>query len=241
VANFLLFLRIYLLHRINTIDGGTKMKILINIFSIAICLSLFGCSRSQCPCPADEKPICLKASPLIGGKIPGYELDAFHKGEIKKIKLDSYKKKWLILFFYPADFTFVCPTELKEMQEYYEKFKKAGAEVISISTDSVYVHQAWAEHHEDIKKIAYPMASDRSGRLSRALGVFVEEKGIAIRASFVVDPDGKITAYEIHDESIGRSASELFRKLEAAIAIRASDGGLCPANWTTGKEMIKPK
>lgn len=179
--------------------------------------------------------------PVIGLKIPEAELDAYYRGEIKKIRLSDYRGKWLVLFFYPADFTFVCPTELKEMSAYYDKFRKAGAEVLSVSTDSVYVHRAWAEHNEDIRKIAYPMLSDRPGKLSRAMGVYVEERGVALRASFVVDPDGKIIACEIHDESIGRSATELLRKLDAAIAVRESDGGFCPANWNAGDALIKPK
>ncbi len=177
----------------------------------------------------------------IGMKLPLMYLDAFHKGDLTTVKLASYRGKWLILFFYPADFSFVCPTELTEMAEQYERFKKAGAEVLAISTDSALVHRAWAEHHEGIGKIRFPMLSDRAGRLSRAMGVYVEDKGTALRASFVVDPDGTVIAAEMHDDSIGRSAAELLRKLEAAIAVRASDGGFCPANWNPGEELITPK
>lgn len=182
-----------------------------------------------------------EASPYTGKYIPDMTLDVFHRNEIRELRLSQYRGKWLILFFYPGDFTFVCPTELKEMSEYYPKFQEAGAEIISISTDSVHVHRAWHTHHKDIKKVTYPMASDRSGRLSRALGAYVPDKGTAVRASFVVDPDGKIIAYEVTDDSIGRSASELFRKFEAAKAVRDGDGGFCPANWHAGDEMVTPK
>ncbi len=183
----------------------------------------------------------MRTNPYPGSTLPDATLEAFHNGEITTISLSQYAGKWLILFFYPSDFTFVCPTELKEMSDYYPRFQKAGAEVISISTDSVYVHRAWARHHNDIKAIKYPMASDRPGTLSKALGVYDASKGISVRASFIVDPDGNIVACEMTGESIGRSASELLRKLEAAIAVRQGDGGFCPANWHTGDEMIHPE
>jgi peroxiredoxin (alkyl hydroperoxide reductase subunit C) len=180
-------------------------------------------------------------TPPIGNNIPNYSFEVFYKNAIAKLSLRQYKGKWVILFFYPADFTFVCPTELKDMSDHYQQFKKAGAEVISISTDSAYVHQAWAQQHEDIKKIQFPMASDRSGKFSRMMGVYDETKGISHRASFIVDPDGKIVAMEMTDEAIGRSAADLLRKLEAAVAVRQSDGGFCPANWHSGEELIRPK
>lgn len=200
----------------------------------------FGAGCGDAP---EKAPGAAKSAPapIIGTKLPLMYLDAFHKGGLTTVKLASYKGKWIVLFFYPADFSFVCPTELTEMADQYERFKKAGAEVLAISTDSALVHRAWAEHHEGIGKIRFPMLSDRSGRLSRAMGVYVEDKGTALRASFVVDPDGTVIAAEMHDDSIGRSAAELLRKLEAAIAVRASDGGFCPANWHAGEELITPK
>jgi peroxiredoxin (alkyl hydroperoxide reductase subunit C) len=140
----------------------------------------------------------------------------------------------------PADFSFVCPTELTEMAEQYERFKRRGRGARHKHRFGAR-HRAWAEHHEGIGKIRFPMLSDRAGRLSRAMGVYVEDRGTALRASFVVDPDGTVIAAEMHDDSIGRSAAELLRKLEAAIAVRASDGGFCPANWHAGEELITPK
>lgn len=198
---------------------------------------------TACGGAPEKAPQAAKGAPatVIGMKLPSMELDAFHKGTLTTVKLATYRGKWLILFFYPADFSFVCPTELTEMAEQYERFKKAGAEVLAVSTDSALVHRAWAEHHEGIAKIRFPMLSDRPGRLSRAMGVYAEASGTALRASFVIDPDGTVIAAEMHDDSIGRSAAELLRKLEAAIAVRASDGGFCPANWHAGEELITPR
>ncbi len=217
------------------------MKTSILILLLCAILGTAGCSgdskSSAQPCIA-VKP---KTAPAIGREIPDITLEVLHNEAIKPLRLSAFRGKWLILFFYPADFTFVCPTELRELSENYDKFRKAGAEIISISTDSVYVHRAWKEANEDIRKIPYPMASDRSGALSRLLGVYDEGRGISLRASFVINPQGRIAAIEMHEESIGRSAAELLRKLEAAVAVSKSDGGFCPANWTPGKEMIKPK
>lgn len=208
---------------------------------------LFACSSKSdpaAPCPVAGKcPGMTMAypQPLIGTKIPDVTLDAYHAGEITKVKLSGYRGKWLVLFFYPADFTFVCPTELRELAENYDKFKSQKAEVLSVSTDSVYVHRAWHDQNEAVKTVKFPMLSDRSGRLSRALGAFAEEGGHAVRASFVADPEGRIVAYEFHDETIGRSTEELLRKLEAAVAVRESHGDFCPASWKPGRDMIKSR
>ncbi len=178
---------------------------------------------------------------LISHKAPPIFLDAFQGGAIKKISLADFRGKWLVLFFYPADFTFVCPTELKELADFYPEFRKLGAEIASVSTDSAYVHRAWHAQNELVKSVAYPMLSDRSGRLSRELGVYNDETGTAQRASFVINPDGVIVACEIHDDAIGRSAEELLRKVSAAIAVSRGGGGYCPAGWKQGEELIKPE
>ncbi len=214
-----------------------KKKALVLVISTIIAFGI-GCGGEPETAPVSPKNA---PPPIIGTRLPAMELDAFHKGTLSTVRLATYRGKWLILFFYPADFSFVCPTELTEMSEQYERFRKAGAEMLAISTDSALVHRAWAEHHEGIGKIRFPMLSDRSGRFSRAMGVYVEDRGTALRGSFVVDPDGTIVAAELHDDSIGRSAAELLRKLEAAIAVRSSDGGFCPANWNPGEELITPK
>jgi len=176
---------------------------------------------------------------IIGREIPFPVFAAFHNGEIKDLNLRDYKGKWIILFFYPADFTFVCPTELKELDDYYADFTEAGAEVFAISTDSAYVHRAWQKDSLHLKNVKYPMLSDRAGVFSRVLGVYESSKGTAIRASFIVDPDGFIVAADYSHDSIGRNAGELLRKLDAAIAVRKGGGGLCPAGWTEGKDLIK--
>lgn len=177
---------------------------------------------------------------LINTNAPDFTGEAFHEGDTKEISLKDYKGKWLILFFYPADFTFVCPTELREMAEKYEEFKKAGAEVLSVSTDTVFVHKAWHDNSEAISQVTFPMVADPTGNLCKAMGTYIKEEGLSLRASFIIDPDGVIKAYEIHDNSIGRSADELFRKLQAAQFVRENGGEVCPANWKPGEKTLKP-
>ncbi|MFQ6084258.1 MAG: peroxiredoxin [Candidatus Aminicenantia bacterium] len=178
--------------------------------------------------------------PLIGQKIPDFELEAFHKNRIKKIKLSDYKGKWLVLLFYPADFTFICPTELVEAAEYYSEFKKLGAEILSVSTDTVFVHKAWHDNSPSIKKIRFPMLADPTGKLCRALGTYIENEGLSLRATFIVDPEGIIKAYEVHDNSIGRRTKEILRKLQAAKFVREHRGQVCPASWKPGKKTLRP-
>lgn len=177
--------------------------------------------------------------PVIGKTIPFRAFDAFYNGKITTIDLESYRGKWIILFFYPADFTFVCPTELKEMSDYYNDFKEAGAEIFSISTDSVYVHKAWVKDNALLKNIKFPMLSDRSGAFSNIMQVFDRISGTALRASFIIDPDGIIVSAEYSSDSIGRNAGELLRKFDAAVAVKKGGGGLCPAGWKEGAELIK--
>jgi len=176
----------------------------------------------------------------IGEKIPDFTLSAFHDDKEKKIKLGSTKGKWLILIFYPADFTFICPTELEEAAELYPEFKKLGAEVMSVSTDTVYVHKAWRDASPAIKKIKFPMLADPTGKLCKALGTYIDEEGLSLRGSFIFDPDGVLKAFEIHDNSIGRSGKELLRKLQAAKFVRENKGLVCPASWEPGKKTLKP-
>ncbi len=177
--------------------------------------------------------------PVIGKTIPYKTFDAYYNGKITTIDLDSYRGKWIILFFYPADFTFVCPTELKEISDYYSDFRDGGAEIFSISTDSVYVHKAWVKDNDLLKNIKFPMLSDRSGSFSSIMQVYDKNSGAAIRASFIIDPDGVLVAAEYSSDSIGRNAGELLRKFDAAVAVRKGGGGLCPAGWKEGAELIK--
>jgi len=176
----------------------------------------------------------------INEKIPDFELNAYYENELKKINLADYRGKWLILIFYPADYTFICPTELEEAAELYEQFKKEGAEVMSVSTDTAFVHKAWHDHSPSIKKIKFPMLADPTGKLCKALGTYIEDEGLSLRGSFIIDPEGNLKAYELHDNSIGRSATELLRKLQAAKFVKEHPGEVCPAKWKPGSKTLKP-
>jgi len=179
----------------------------------------------------------------VGYEVPDISLEAYYENKIKKIKLSDYrgkKGKWVILFFYPADFTFICPTELEEMADHYKAFQKEGAEILSVSTDTVFVHKAWHNDSKAIKKIKFPMLADPAGKFSRMMGVYLEDEGVALRGSFIIDPDGILKASEINDNSIGRSAKELLRKLQAAKFVREHGGQVCPASWEPGDDTLKP-
>lgn len=176
----------------------------------------------------------------IGQKIPDFELQAFHNEDTKKVRLTELKGKWVVLIFYPADFTFVCPTELEEAAMLYPEFQKLNAELLSCSTDTVFVHKAWHDHSPAIKKITFPMLADPTGKLCKELGTYIDEEGLSLRGSFIFDPEGILKAYEMHDNSIGRSAQELLRKLQAAIYVREHKGEVCPASWVPGKKTLKP-
>jgi peroxiredoxin (alkyl hydroperoxide reductase subunit C) len=176
----------------------------------------------------------------IGQKIDDFEFEVYQNEEIKKVKLSSYQGKWLVLLFYPADFTFICPTELEEAAEYYGEFKKEGAEILSVSTDIVFVHKAWHDNLPSIKKITYPMAADPTAQLCRYFGTYIEGVGLSLRGTFIIDPDGALKALDVHDNSIGRSAEEILRKLQAASFVRQHQGEVCPASWKPGKTTLKP-
>ena len=172
--------------------------------------------------------------------IDDFEFEVYQNNEIKKVKLCSYQGKWLVLLFYPADFTFICPTELEEAAEYYEQFKNERAEILSVSTDTVFVHKAWHDNSPSIAKIAYPMVADPTARLCRYFGTYVEDIGLSLRGTFIIDPEGVLKAMDIHDNSIGRSAEEILRKLQAASFVRQHQGEVCPASWKPGKKTLKP-
>jgi len=176
----------------------------------------------------------------IGQQIPDLEFEAFHEGEIKNLKFSDFRGKWLVLLFYPADFTFVCPTELQEAAENYHKFSELGAEVLAISTDTVYAHKAWHDVSPAINKITFPMVADPAGRLCRTFGTYIEEQGLSLRGTFIIDPDGILKAAEIHDNSIGRSNREILRKLQASIYVREHKSEACPASWEPGKKTLQP-
>jgi peroxiredoxin len=145
-----------------------------------------------------------------------------------------------VFVFYPADFTFVCPTELEDLAEQYEAFKKIGVEIYSVSTDTHFSHKAWHDTSEAIGKVQYPMIADPTHVLARNFEVLIEEEGIALRGTFVVNPEGEIKVMEVHDNGIGRVASELLRKVKAAQYIAAHPGEVCPAKWEEGAKTLTP-
>ena len=177
---------------------------------------------------------------IINSRVPEFNVQAFHKGEFKTVTNKDVEGMWAIFFFYPADFTFVCPTELVDMAEKYEQFQAMGVEVYSVSTDTHFVHKAWHDTSDSIRKINYPMLADPTGVLSRGFGVMIEEAGMAYRGTFVVNPEGLIKLAEIQDNSIGRNADELMRKVEAAQFVASHDGEVCPAKWKKGSDTLKP-
>lgn len=175
----------------------------------------------------------------VGDAVPGeLEFDVFHKEEEKRMSFKDFHGKWLVVFFYPADFSFVCPTELGEMADLYTEFVKEDVEVLSFSTDTVYVHKAWHDQSEMIKKITYPMGADPSHEVSELFGVLNEEDGLARRGTFIVSPGGNIKALEITDDSIGRAAKDTLRKIKAAKYVLQHPGNVCPASWEEGEATI---
>lgn len=176
----------------------------------------------------------------INEKAPEFAAEAFHQNRVKKISLSEYKGKWVVLFFYPADFTFICPTELGELADNYNKLKKINAEVLSISTDTVFVHKAWHDNSETIKKIKFPMIADPTGNICKAYGTYIDGEGLSLRGTFIVDPDGVLKAYEMHANNIGRSTEELIRKIQAAQYVREHKEEACPVSWKPGTKTLKP-
>ncbi len=176
----------------------------------------------------------------INHEAPGFEEDALIDGKIKKIKLSDYRGRWVVLFFYPADFTFVCPTELGELADKYEEIKKMNAEIISVSTDTAFAHKAWHDSSPLVKKVNYPMLADSGHRVCSDYETLIENEGISLRATFIINPEGKIKAFEFHDNDIGRSSEELIRKLQAAQFVSENKENVCPMNWKPGKSVIKP-
>lgn len=177
---------------------------------------------------------------LINTAIKPFKATAYHNGEFVPVSDADLKGKWSVVFFYPADFTFVCPTELGDLADHYATFQKLGVEVYAVSTDKHFTHKAWHDTSETIKKIQYPMIGDPTGAISRNFDVLVEEDGVALRGTFVVNPEGVIKVAELHDLGIGRSAKELIRKIQAAQYVATHDGEVCPAAWQPGEETLAP-
>ena len=177
---------------------------------------------------------------LINTQIKPFKATGFVKGEFKDFSEADLAGKWAIFFFYPADFTFVCPTELGDLADHYEDLRAMGVEVFGVSTDTHFTHKAWHETSETIGKITYPMLGDPTGTISRNFEILREDEGLANRGTFLVDPDGVIQFLEVTAEGIGRNAAELVRKVKAAQYVRNNPGQVCPAKWEEGDETLTP-
>lgn len=177
---------------------------------------------------------------IINTSVPDFTADAFVNGEFKKISREDIAGKWAIFFFYPADFTFVCPTELLDMAEIYDKFRELGAEVYAVSTDTQFTHKAWHDSSESIGKVRFPMLADKTGYLSEAFGVLNPDDYLAYRGTFIVNPEGVIKVAEVNDNGIGRNSEELLRKLEAAQFVAEHGDQVCPARWKRGDKTLTP-
>ena len=177
---------------------------------------------------------------IINSQVPEFKVHAFQNGEFKDVSNNDIKGKWAIFFFYPADFTFVCPTELVDLAEKYDEVKKMGVEVFSVSCDTHFVHKAWHDASDSIKKINYTMLADPLGVLAKGFGVFKEDEGLAYRGTFVVTPEGLVKLAEVQDNSIGRNAEELVRKVKAAQFVEKHPGEVCPAKWNEGQQTLRP-
>ncbi len=177
---------------------------------------------------------------LINKEIADFKVEAYVNGEFKTVTKKDVLGKWNVFFFYPADFTFVCPTELEDLANKYEDFKKVGCEIYSVSCDTHFVHKAWHDTSKAVKKIQYPMLADPTAALARDFEVMIEEAGLAERGSFIVNPEGKIVAYEVLAGNVGRNADELFRRVQASQFVAEHGDQVCPAKWQPGAETLKP-
>ena len=182
----------------------------------------------------------MQATVRIGERIPALELEALCDGEVRLVDLAERGGRWLLLVFYPRDFSFVCPTELAALAGRHDELAEIGADVMSVSTDTVYTHKAWRDVSPSVARGTFPMLSDPAGALCRAFGTLIEAEGVSQRASAIVDPEGVLRAFEIHDNSIGRGVDELVRKLRAAAFVRANEGEVCPAEWQPGQPALTP-
>ncbi len=180
----------------------------------------------------------------VGRMAPDFKIETYEPemGDFGERSLADLRKagKWTVLFFYPADFTFVCATEFADLADQYEGLKEAGAEIITVSTDTKFVHLAWQKEEKSLEKVKYPMGSDRTGRLSRLFGVYDEEAGNALRGTFIISPEGKLAASEVNFYNVGRNSEELLRKVQANAYLAGQPEEACPARWTRGAKTLKP-
>ena len=177
---------------------------------------------------------------LINTQIKPFKANAYQNGKFIEVSEESLKGKWSVFVFYPADFTFVCPTELADLADHYAEFQKLGVDVYGVSTDTHFAHKAWHDTSDSIKNVQYALVGDPTLTLSRNFEVLIEEEGLALRGTFVINPEGQIKVMEVHDNGIGRDASELLRKVKAAQYVAAHPGEVCPAKWTEGAATLTP-
>lgn len=177
---------------------------------------------------------------LINTKVPGFSNDAYQNGTFITVDSAGIEGKWSVFMFYPADFTFVCPTELEDLADHHEVFKGLGVDLYAVSTDTHFSHKAWHDTSEAIGKVNYALIGDPKAELTRHFGVLNEDSGLARRGTFLVNPEGMIKLYEVHDDGIGRNAAELLRKVKAAQYVAAHPGEVCPAKWEEGKNTLSP-
>lgn len=177
---------------------------------------------------------------LINTQVKPFKATAFHNGKFVPVSEADLKGKWSVVFFYPADFTFVCPTELGDLADNYDTFKSMGVELYGVSTDTHFTHKAWHDTSDTISKVKYPLIGDPTGAITRNFEVMIEEEGLALRGTFVINPEGQIKLCEVHDNGIGRDAKELLRKVQAAQYVASHPGEVCPAKWTPGEKTLAP-
>ncbi|TWB08520.1 alkyl hydroperoxide reductase subunit C [Gluconacetobacter diazotrophicus] len=176
----------------------------------------------------------------INSELKSFSTDAFHNGKFIKVSSQDVKGKWAVFFFYPADFTFVCPTELEDLADNYATFRELGVEIYAVSTDKHFTHKAWHDTSPAIGKIRYVMLADPTGAISRNFGVLVEDAGVANRGTFLIDPQGRVQYMEITAEGVGRTAESLIDKIKAAQYIAAHPGEVCPAKWKEDGATLTP-
>jgi peroxiredoxin len=177
---------------------------------------------------------------LINTPVQPFKTQAFHNGKFIEVSDQSLKGKWSVIVFMPAAFTFNCPTEVEDAADNYGEFQSAGAEVYIVTTDTHFSHKVWHETSPAVGKAKFPLVGDPTHQLTRAFGVHIDEEGLALRGTFIVNPDGVIKAYEVHDNAIARDMKEALRKLKAARYVADHPGEVCPAKWKEGEKTLKP-
>lgn len=206
----------------------------VHIAACVALLTLVALTGALPPAVAQE-PSTRPPETLLLKPAPDFTAQAYYDGDFMDVSLSDYKGKWLVLFFYPLDFTFVCPTELRELASSYKEFQDLGAEVLAASVDSVYTHMAWYQTEPQLKDVRFPVMSDLRHDIGKAYGILHDAEGNHFRATFIIDPEGIIKYHVIHTEMVGRSIKELLRVLQAL-----QTGGLCPVEWEPGEELLEP-